>query len=325
MLKVEVALALYYEAYTWVIRDKLAISPMPRSDRIGELAKEFTGVVVLVEPGEVPSGIDRYLREWTRNGVRVYYAPTPDFHPVDLLELYRITMWIDREAAAGGRVLVHCMGGIGRSGMVAAAYLVYLGRELYSAVKRIRSLRPGAVEALGQLYVLEDYYTLLRTVEKRELYRHFKKASSYGFGRGLKHASKTLQLIIELTDRLNPAGLNLGALYISALYHCLKAEDVRKITSSEEISEELRRVLTEYTSGDYSGLEALLLKIGHELDSTMDSRVVVLDADRYGERTTITLYCDYDCSINRSCVKPYIDALSKHIGENIEVIEQPYI
>lgn len=56
---------------------------------------------------------------------------------------------------AGERVLVHCAGGLGRSGMIAAKLLTALGASASHAVAAVRRARPGAIETDGQLhYVL---------------------------------------------------------------------------------------------------------------------------------------------------------------------------
>ena len=57
--------------------------------------------------------------------------------------------------AAGERVLVHCKGGLGRTGLVAARLLVEFGVAPADAVARVRAARPGAIETERQLaYVL---------------------------------------------------------------------------------------------------------------------------------------------------------------------------
>ena len=51
----------------------------------------------------------------------------------------------------GERVLVHCRGGLGRAGTVAARLLVECGIEPADAVLRVRAERHGAIETPGQL------------------------------------------------------------------------------------------------------------------------------------------------------------------------------
>jgi hypothetical protein len=54
----------------------------------------------------------------------------------------------------GGKVLIHCKGGLGRSGTIAARLLVELGVEPDAAIRRVRQARPGAIEnALQESHV----------------------------------------------------------------------------------------------------------------------------------------------------------------------------
>jgi len=46
----------------------------------------------------------------------------------------------------GERLVVHCRGGLGRSGLVAARLLVELGVDPGEAIRRVRAARPGAIE-----------------------------------------------------------------------------------------------------------------------------------------------------------------------------------
>ena len=47
---------------------------------------------------------------------------------------------------AGFDILVHCKGGLGRAGMIAARLLVELGVSPTEATRRVRAVRPGAIE-----------------------------------------------------------------------------------------------------------------------------------------------------------------------------------
>jgi len=52
--------------------------------------------------------------------------------------------------AAGGRVLIHCRGGCGRSGMAALRLMVEAGEAPEAALARLRAVRPCAVETADQ-------------------------------------------------------------------------------------------------------------------------------------------------------------------------------
>jgi len=59
----------------------------------------------------------------------------------------------------GFDVLVHCRGGLGRAGMIAARLLVELGLEPSSAIASVRRARPGAIETSEQeRYVREQQF-----------------------------------------------------------------------------------------------------------------------------------------------------------------------
>lgn len=49
-----------------------------------------------------------------------------------------------------GRILVHCRGGLGRSGTLAAMMLIERGMEAERAIRQVRERRTGAIETVGQ-------------------------------------------------------------------------------------------------------------------------------------------------------------------------------
>ena len=61
---------------------------------------------------------------------------------------------------AGFNIVVHCKGGLGRAGMIAARLLVELGTNPDDAIKEVRHVRPGAIETSEQ----ESYVRSLQTV-----------------------------------------------------------------------------------------------------------------------------------------------------------------
>jgi ADP-ribosyl-[dinitrogen reductase] hydrolase len=46
----------------------------------------------------------------------------------------------------GERIVLHCVFGLGRSGMIAARLLVELGEQPEAAIRKVRVARPGAIE-----------------------------------------------------------------------------------------------------------------------------------------------------------------------------------
>jgi len=94
-------------------------------------------------------------------GIQWHHLPIRDGSvPDDLFE----TLWVysghrlRSMLAAGGRVLVHCQGGLGRSGMIAARLLVEMGIKADDAIRRVRNARPGTIETSAQ----EEYVRAVR-------------------------------------------------------------------------------------------------------------------------------------------------------------------
>ncbi len=86
-------------------------------------------------------------------GIDWAHLPVADYGAPDDAALAR---WPEVSAAArrhlgrGGRVLVHCFAGCGRSGMVALRLLVELGEGPEAALARLRAVRPCAVQTEAQ-------------------------------------------------------------------------------------------------------------------------------------------------------------------------------
>ena len=82
------------------------------------------------------------------NGIQFSYE---DDHRQQLLD---IGYWA---VGQGERVLIHCHGGRGRSGLVAARLLIDRGMDAPAALATVRRARPGAVETAGQEAHLTAY------------------------------------------------------------------------------------------------------------------------------------------------------------------------
>lgn len=86
-------------------------------------------------------------------GIEWYHLPIRD---VDVPDEQFESRWIyaglrlRHRLASKGRVLVHCRGGIGRTGTIAARLLVELGEEPALAIALVREARPGAIETRDQ-------------------------------------------------------------------------------------------------------------------------------------------------------------------------------
>jgi ADP-ribosyl-[dinitrogen reductase] hydrolase len=67
-----------------------------------------------------------------------------------------------RTLHGGGKVLIHCRGGRGRSGLVAARLLIELGAISADAVTTVRAAQPLAIETAAQEEHVRRYQPILR-------------------------------------------------------------------------------------------------------------------------------------------------------------------
>jgi len=112
-------------------------------------------VLTLVEPAELSAlKVPHLGREIQQRGMQWRHLPIADYSiPTAAFE----QQWdiegpqIRQRLRDGGKVLVHCKGGLGRAGMVAARLLVELGMEPDRAIASVRRVRPGAIETPAQL------------------------------------------------------------------------------------------------------------------------------------------------------------------------------
>lgn len=137
----------------------LAIAPMPgrsgeyRGDR-GRLLRWGPALVItMTQQSELAQGgADRLGRDLAQAGVGWLHCPVPDFGVPDGNWSWSATSGAALGALAdGGRVLVHCRGGCGRSGMLCLALMIAAGEGSEAALTRLRHVRPCAVETEDQM------------------------------------------------------------------------------------------------------------------------------------------------------------------------------
>jgi protein-tyrosine phosphatase len=97
--------------------------------------------------------VPELLRRAEEQGIEVFHLPIPDggvpLEP-EADDYVTLIETIVQRLEEGQTVVVHCRGGQGRSGLVAASVLVALGRSAVEALETVRKARKGAVETPEQ-------------------------------------------------------------------------------------------------------------------------------------------------------------------------------
>jgi len=133
---------------------------------LARLRVEFKSdlLVSLLEEHEFKALKIHDLRERvTTHGIEMLWYPIPDGSvPTSIEKLVEVVDRIVKALGKGQTVVIHCMGGLGRTGLVAAACLLattdLTPREVIEIVRRAR---PGAVNEDGQEKYVETFRRFL--------------------------------------------------------------------------------------------------------------------------------------------------------------------
>nr|WP_137830562.1 ADP-ribosylglycohydrolase family protein [Methylobacterium sp. L1A1] len=113
-----------------------------------------TTLVTLIENHEIEAlQVGGLEAECQLHGIDWLHLPIPDVStPTDEFEAAWMTVGegVRSRLRNGLNVLVHCKGGLGRAGTIAARLLVELGANPEKAIQRVREARPGAIETVEQ-------------------------------------------------------------------------------------------------------------------------------------------------------------------------------
>ena len=135
--------------FSWIVPGELAAMPVPGRDRSLDQDATFLeqeGIRVLVSLTEEPPDADTLAA----HSIEQAHLPIQDYAPPTLDQMTEFVALVEEEASTGRPVGVHCTAGLGRSGTMAAAYLVSSGASADDAITIIRELRPGSIETAEQ-------------------------------------------------------------------------------------------------------------------------------------------------------------------------------
>jgi len=132
------------DKFSWLIENKLAGSGIPTSiDEVQWMIKQ--GVKSIVTIREEP--LDE---SWVKD-VNYLHILSNDMSVPEFDDLIYAVDFIHRRITNNEPVLVHCLAGMGRTGVILACYLIkYQKMSASEATEKIREERPGSIQSYPQ-------------------------------------------------------------------------------------------------------------------------------------------------------------------------------
>jgi atypical dual specificity phosphatase len=138
--------------FTWVEKPHLAAMARPsEAEELTWLRKQ--GIELLIALTEDPP-----RRDWVNDaGLMVMHVPVEDMEAPTQEQLDRCISAIERANAHGMGVAIHCGAGLGRTGVILAAYYVARGASAQNAIGKVRRQRPGSIETDEQAEAIVEF------------------------------------------------------------------------------------------------------------------------------------------------------------------------
>lgn len=152
---------------TTVARGQLCAMPMPAPDQLDETMsamrqRNISIVVCLLEAQEMLKlGLQNESTACEAAGMAFRHFPIADFGVPQLNQLRTLVKELSEALAAGENVLVHCRGGIGRTGLVCTCILTASGMQAHDAIELVSNQRGCKVpETPAQLAMVTEFAQL---------------------------------------------------------------------------------------------------------------------------------------------------------------------
>ena len=138
---------------SWV-NDSLAVGGRVRPEDIHALG--LSGVTHVIDTRSEYHDDEEALK---KENIALLYLPTPDTYPLSVEQLAEGAKWANEAIKDGGRVLIHCEHGVGRSVLLTCATLVQDGMSAQNALALVQQKRWQAAPNERQVARLKDFET----------------------------------------------------------------------------------------------------------------------------------------------------------------------
>jgi protein-tyrosine phosphatase len=140
---------------SWITQN-LAVGGRIRPEDIAAVAR--TGITHVVDTrSEHRDDIQAMAKEH----IELLHLPTRDTQPLSVEQMMEGARWVSERMKQGGRVLIHCEHGVGRSALLACAVLVYDGMNASDALYLVQQRRWQAAPNHRQIERLREFEAAL--------------------------------------------------------------------------------------------------------------------------------------------------------------------
>jgi atypical dual specificity phosphatase len=142
--------------FLWLKKGRLAGTPRPGivHDLDYDLkALGRVGVTTLISLTCTPPDSESYKA----SGIVNLWFPIPDMGAPPLAQAQEICRQMEQLLAQDAVIAVHCRAGLGRTGTLLAAYLIWEGQSALDALETVRRIEPRWVQSETQLRFLEEF------------------------------------------------------------------------------------------------------------------------------------------------------------------------
>lgn len=143
--------------FRWIVEGRLAGVSRPGTDEAMALlhALGISAIISLTEELLPPNLLPRW-------DMRALHIPITDYTAPTIAQVERAIAAIDGFLSRGEVVAVHCGAGLGRTGTIAACYLVSQGIPAAQTIVAVRTQQPGSIETPEQENAVALYEWHLR-------------------------------------------------------------------------------------------------------------------------------------------------------------------